>query len=312
MKIALLFPGQGSQFTGMCKSLLKQYSYLMEYFRQANEVLGFDLLKLCLDGPDDQLNRTEFSQPAILLNSFCAFQVLQKEYAIRPVVLAGHSLGEISALCCSGAIAFPDALRIVRRRGQLMQEAAGIGTGAMIAVNGFLLPEIEHLLLTEESLTGKVVISNINSPSQIVLSGEKAAVEMAGGKLARMGATIVPLRVSAPFHSPMMRPAALAFENELMAYQFSELTIPVISNVTNKPYQSAADIIPLLVRQIVSPVNWVKTISYLGRSCSQLTIELPPGKILTKLSIGTESKLRQVAFDEVSELLKVTAEGSTN
>lgn len=301
MKIALLFPGQGSQFTGMCRSLINDFPYVKRYFDEANELLGFDILKLCLNGPEEKLNLTVNAQPCILLNSYCAFQVLRQEYKIKPFLLAGHSLGEISALCCSGAITFKDALMIVRKRGQLMQEAAGLGAGAMTAINGLSVSEVETIIVSTGS-KGYAVISNINSEVQVVVSGEKEAVNKVGAEAKGLGAVTIPLKVSAPFHSPMMKPAAMAFEKELNIYNYSKLNYPVISNVRSKPYLNEKEIIPLLVDQITSPVNWHKISSYLSRAGVVVTLELPPGKTLTKLSASKADKISHFTFDQSGEL----------
>jgi [acyl-carrier-protein] S-malonyltransferase len=301
MKIAILLPGQGSQFTGMAKSLLVDFPYVKRYFEEANDLLGFDILNLCLNGPEEELSLTINAQPAILLNSFCAFQILRQEYDFKPFLLAGHSLGEISALCCSEAIAFEDAIRIVQKRGLLMQEASAVGAGAMIAINGLYIQEVQDVI----DITGlqkSAVISNINSESQIVVSGEREAVNKVGSEAKGLGALIIPLKVSAPFHSPMMKPAAIAFEKELNCYHYSKLIYPVISNVTCKPYGSENEIVPLLVDQITSPVNWLKISSYMCRTGAEATLELPPGKTLTKFSATKKDKLAHFTFNQFREL----------
>jgi [acyl-carrier-protein] S-malonyltransferase len=301
MKISLLLPGQGSQFAGMAKSLLGDFPYVKRYFEEANELLGFDIMNLCLNGPEEELNLTVNAQPAILLNSFCAFQILRLEYDFKPFIMAGHSLGEISALCCSGAIAFADAIRIVQKRGLLMQEASAVGAGAMIAINGLSFLEVEAVIAAS-NLQKSAVISNVNSESQIVVSGEREAVTFIGSEAKGLGALIIPLKVSAPFHSPMMRPAAIAFEKELNCYHYSKLIFPVISNVTCKPYRSENEIVPLLVDQITSPVNWMKISTYMGMTGVEATLELPPGKTLTKLSTTKGDKLSHFTFDQFREL----------
>jgi len=301
MKIALLFPGQGSQYKGMCRSLVNDFPYVKKYFDEANELLRFDMLKLCLNGPEEELNLTVNAQPCILLNSYCAFQVLRQEHDIKPFLLAGHSLGEISALCCSGAIAFKDAIKIVRKRGQLMQDASGLGTGAMIAINGLSVNEIETIIASTGS-QGFAVISNINSEIQIVVSGERDSVYKVGLEAKGLGAVTIPLKVSAPFHSPMMKPAAIAFEKELSLYNYSRLNYPVISNVRSKPYRNENEIIPLLVDQVTSAVNWHRISSYLSRAGVDATLELPPGKTMTKLSASKTDKISHFAFDQFSEL----------
>jgi [acyl-carrier-protein] S-malonyltransferase len=284
----------------MCSSLLNEYTYIRKYFDEANNLLGFDILDLCLNGPEEELNLTANAQPAILLLSYCAFQVLLKEYNIQPFLLAGHSLGEISALCCSGAIRFEDALKIVRKRGELMQSASGTGKGAMIAVNGLMITQVETLLKSLE-YPPEVVISNINSETQLVISGEKDAVEEIGIEAKKMGAVTIPLKVSAPFHSPMMKAAAIELQKVLSNYSYSKLNYPVISNVTSKPYKNENEIIPLLVDQVTAPVDWFKISSYIRRTPVDFTLELPPGKTLTKLSGIKGDRLDHYTFKQIKE-----------
>lgn len=301
LKIVLLFPGQGAQYPGMCKSLLEDYPFVKKYFDEVSEVLEFDILDLCLNGPAEKLNLTANAQPSILLISYCAFQILRHEYDFKPFLLAGHSLGEISALCCSGAIEFKDAIKIVKKRGEIMQNAASSGAGAMTAINGLSINQVETLLASS-GLQKDVVISNINSETQIVISGENTAVQAISLESNKLGAVTIPLKVSAPFHSPMMRPAAKELEKELRLYKYSKLNYPVISNVKSKPYSNENEIIPLLVEQVTAPVNWLNISSYIKRTSANLTLELPPGKTLTKLSKMKGDKQKHYLFNQVKEL----------
>ncbi|HEX2867282.1 MAG TPA: ACP S-malonyltransferase [Ignavibacteriales bacterium] len=310
MHFAFLFPGQGSQFPGMGANYLKEFPYIREYFLEASEILHFDIMNLCLNGPESQLNLTQNAQPSILVLSYCSFQILQKETDFRPFIMAGHSLGEISALCCAGAISFTDAVAIVRKRGELMQLAVKNGNGAMTALNGLPIEEVEKLCALEKP-GGCAVISNINSERQIVVSGLKESVEAIGNKARLMGAVTIPLRVSAPFHSPLMKPAAEGLEDELNKYKFRALAYPVISNLTCKPYLDENDIIPLLTGQVTSEVNWLKIMSYIGKTCVDITLELPPKKTLTKLFQLTQSKIKNYSFDQLEEL-KTTLNGVIN
>jgi [acyl-carrier-protein] S-malonyltransferase len=299
--IAFVFPGQGSQYPGMGANYLREFPYIKEFFLQANEVLDFDILNLCVNGPEDKLNLTAIAQPSILILSYCGFQILQKESDIKPFLMAGHSLGELSALCCSGAISFPDAVRIVRKRGELMQQAVSGGNGAMLAVNGLSLSEVQKLCTSDLS-HGKAVISNINSQSQIVISGEKESIEAIGNQARLLGAITIPLRVSAPFHSPFMNPAAIGLESELNNYTYSQLQYPVISNVTCKPYMDENEIIPLLTQQVTTVVNWLKIMEYIRRTSVDVTLELPPKKTLTKLFQSQKSAISSYAFEQWKEI----------
>jgi [acyl-carrier-protein] S-malonyltransferase len=280
---------------------LREFPYIKEIFFEANEILHFDILDLCLNGPEEKLNLTANAQPAILTLSYCAFQILQRETEIRPFLMAGHSLGEISALCCSGAISLPDAVRIVRKRGELMQLAISGGTGAMYAINGLSIDDVEKLC-GSEIYKGKAVISNINSSNQIVISGEREAVEAIGNEARQLGAITIPLKVSAPFHSPLMKPAAIELETELSNYSFSRLKYPVISNVTCKPYMDENEIIPLLTEQVTSVVNWLRIMEYIKQTSVDITIELPPKKTLTKLFQSQKSKITNYTFDQIEEI----------
>ena len=301
MHFAFLFPGQGSQFPGMGGDLIREFPYIKEIFLEANDVLNFNILDLCLKGAEDKLNLTENAQPCILILSYCAFKILQKETDIKPFVMAGHSLGEISALCCSSAINFPDAVRIVRKRGELMQNAVNKESGAMFAINGLSIDEVQELCNSEVS-TGKAVISNINSADQIVISGEKKSVEAVGNQAKKLGAITIPLKVSAPFHSPLMKPAATGLEAELNHYAFSKLKYPVISNVTCKPYMDENEIIPLLTEQVTTKVNWLKIMEYICKTSVNITLELPPKKILTKFFKGYKSTITSFTFDQLEEI----------
>lgn len=301
MYFAFLFPGQGAQHPQMGANYLQEFPYIKEFYLEANEFLNFDILDLCLNGTEDKLNLTINAQPAILILSYCAFQILQNELGLKPYLMAGHSLGEISALCCSGAISFPDAVRIVRKRGELMQQAVSEGNGAMIALNGISISEVQKLCSSGLS-NGKAVISNINSLNQIVISGQKENVKAVGDQAGLSGAVIFPLKVSAPFHSPLMKPAAISFETELNNYTFSKLKYPVISNVTCKPYMDENEIIPRLTEQVTTIVNWQKIMEYISRTSVNITLEMPPKKTLTGFFKSYKSAITSYSFDQLEEI----------
>ncbi|MFH0733034.1 MAG: ACP S-malonyltransferase [bacterium] len=298
MHFAFLFPGQGTQYSGMGANYLQEFPYIREYYLEANEILKFDILDLCLNGPEEKLNLTANAQPAILINSFCAFKILQKETGIEPLLMAGHSLGEISALCCSGAISFCDALKIVKKRGELMQLAVSAGNGAMIAINGLTISQVQQLCTNKS----QAVISNINSSNQIVISGERESVGNIGEQAKKLGAITIPLKVSAPFHSPLMKSAAIGLEHELNNYNFSSLKYPVLSNVTCKPYLSQYEIIPLLTEQVTTVVNWLKIMEYIRKTRVNTAIELPPKKTLTRIFQSIKSDINCYSFDQLEKL----------
>lgn len=282
-KLAFLFPGQGAQYIGMGSKLCENFSVAGQVFDEANEALDFDLKKLCLRGSMDELTKTENTQPAILTASVAAFKVYMQEIGIKPDYTAGHSLGELSALCCAGGIQFADAVRLVRQRGRLMQQAVPEGIGSMAAVSGVEKEIIEKECFLVSKEGNIVVVSNYNSLEQIVISGHVKAVNAVGEQLKSMGARVVYLKVSAPFHSPLMQPASDSFREELKKYNFCEMEWPVISNVTAKPYPGKEQIIDYLSVQITNPVKWQSTIEYLKNSGINKAVEMGPKAVLKNL-----------------------------
>ncbi|WP_024833508.1 ACP S-malonyltransferase [Ruminiclostridium josui] len=282
-KLAFLFPGQGAQYIGMGSKLCENFSVAEQVFDEANEALGFDLKKLCFQGSMEDLTKTENTQPAILTASVAAFRVYMKEIGIKPDYTAGHSLGELSALCCAGGIDFTDAVKLVKQRGRLMQEAVPEGMGSMAAVSGVEKEVIEKECSRVSKEGSIVVVSNYNSLEQIVISGHVKAVNDVGEQLKSMGARVVYLKVSAPFHSPLMQSAADKFRDELEKYNFYHMEWPVISNVTAKPYPGKEQIVDYLSLQITSPVNWQSTIEYLQNSGINKAVEMGPKTVLKNL-----------------------------
>jgi len=312
-KLALLFPGQGSQYVKMGKALFEQFDSAREVFEEANDVLGFDLKTLCFEGDMDELTKTQNAQPAILTSSVAAFRVYMEQVGINPVCAGGHSLGEYSALVCSGALRFTDAVKIVRQRGIFMQEAAAQGTGAMAAIGG-LDKEVIEAECKKISVDGhEVVVSNYNSPSQTVISGHKEAVEKAGQKFKDIGGTVTPLKVSAPFHSPLMQSAAAKLKDELLKYTFSDFKFPVVSNVTALPYEGSHKIIENLTTQIVSPVQWVASMQYIEKLGVNVAVEIGPQTVLRNLMKKNASEIKAYSYDkseDVEALLKAVKEQS--
>lgn len=281
--VALLFPGQGSQAAGMGKSLARQFPVAASTFAEADEALGMSLSTLCFEGPDDDLKLTTNAQPAIVATSIAALRVLQQETGVQPTVVAGHSLGEYSALVAAGALTLADAVRIVRERGRLMQEAVPVGVGAMAAI--FNLSADDVLQVCREAAQGEVVSpANLNGGGQIVVAGHTDAVRRAMTVAKARGAKrAVELAVSAPFHCALMSPAAEGLARVLEAIAISPLIVPVIANVTAEVNQDPTRVKDLLVQQVTAPVRWEESMLKLKSLGCAAAIEVGPGKVLAGL-----------------------------
>ncbi|MFC9774197.1 ACP S-malonyltransferase [Paenibacillus chitinolyticus] len=299
-KHAIWFPGQGSQRVGMGKTLSERHAVVKATMEEANEALGMRLDSLMYEGPITELTRTDNAQPAILALGVAMYRVYSREWGYLPAMAAGHSLGEITALTCAGAITFPDALRLVRRRGELMQGAAAAGIGAMAAVNG-PSPDVVAKVCLEISAgctdgSRIVVVSNMNSERQTVISGHKEAVHEASERLSAHGAAVIPLQVSAPFHSPLMAPAAAQFAEVLSRFSFGEMDFPVVSSLTGLPYGDTAEIAGMLARGLTDPVNWPAVLAFQKSIGVAAAVELGPGNVLKRLA--PSDALRVFAFDD--------------
>ncbi|MEG1727791.1 MAG: ACP S-malonyltransferase [Acidaminococcaceae bacterium] len=281
-KIAFVFPGQGSQTVGMMKEFYDNYTVARDVFKEADEALGFSITDMCFKGPEDQLRLTFNTQPAILTASIAAAAVLQ-EQGLKPAMAAGHSLGEYSALVVAGAVKFADAVRIVRKRGQFMQEAVPVGEGTMAAVLGLESEKIVEICASIEAETGKAVQAvNFNCPGQVVIAGAVEAVEKAIISLKAAGAKrAIILPVSAPFHSSLMQPASVRLAEELAQVTFQDAQIPVIANVTAQAVTSADTIKQLLIAQAAKPVLWETSVNYMVAQGATSFVEVGPGKVLT-------------------------------
>lgn len=281
MKTAFLFPGQGSQKVGMVQDLFENYDSVKALIKEADETLGFSISKMMFEGPDTELMKTEFTQPAILTASAAVWQVL-KEHGLTPDIAAGHSLGEYSALVAAGAISFADAVHTVHLRGRFMQEAVPLGEGGMAAVIGSN-PETIVKVCSEVSTEDLPVQAvNFNCPGQVVIAGATAAVEKACEALKEAGARrAIMLKVSAPFHSTLMEPAALRLKEVLDKIDIHDTAIPVVANVNAKEETKADEIRKNLVDQAAHPVHWEESIRNMVAGGVDMTVEAGPGTVLT-------------------------------
>jgi [acyl-carrier-protein] S-malonyltransferase len=278
MKTAFLFPGQGSQYVGMGKDFYERFDISKEIFETADkEITDIKISDICFNGPQETLKLTENAQPAILTTSFAIFKVVQD--IIKPDIVTGHSLGEYSALVAAGSISFSDAVKVVRKRGEFMKES---GNGTMAAILNLSKEKVEEIC-KEGSKIGLVTPSNFNSPDQIVVSGEKAAVDKVCILAKESGGRAIPLAVSGPFHSPLMKSASDKLENELAKVQIVNPQISFIANVTADYVRDGDTIKNLLVKQVVSPVLWEDTVYRMINDGVDLFIEVGPGKVLSGL-----------------------------
>ena len=283
MKIAFVFPGQGSQFVGMGKDFYDHYSEARNLFEEANEILQYDISRICFNGPEDTLRLTENTQPALLIHSIMALKIL-RENGINSVLAAGHSLGEFSALVAAGALKFQDAVRLVNLRGKFMQEAVPVGIGSMAAIIGLPIEKIQELCERVSSNSNLVQPANLNSPIQTVIAGHTECVELVSKDALAAGAKkTVMLPVSAPFHSALMKPAEIKLQKELENTKFYDLSFPVINNIEAKPITVGTDARESLVKQVCSAVRWSETMQCIVDHEIDTVVELGSGKVLSGL-----------------------------
>ena len=301
-KFAMVFPGQGSQTVGMLKDLADNYPIVKSTFAEASEVLGYDLWALIQTGPAEELNKTWQTQPALLASSVAIYRVWQSENGPEPDFMAGHSLGEYSALVCAGVVDFKDAIKLVELRGKLMQEAVPNGTGAMYAIIGLDNDSIR--LACEQAAQGQVVAPvNFNSPGQVVIAGNKEAVERAGALCKEAGAKrALPLAVSVPSHCSLMKPAADKLASTLNSITFNAPKFAVINNVDVKVESAADNIKAALVAQLYSPVRWTETVEEMANQGVTLLVEMGPGKVLTGLTKRIVDTLSGCAVNDKASL----------
>lgn len=300
--IAFIFPGQGSQHPGMGKDLAEKFPAAKQVFEEADAALGFALSELCFNGPAEDLQLTENTQPAILTVSIAALRAMQSEGVPMPDFVAGHSLGEYSALVAAGALSLGDAVRTVRARGRYMQEAVPVGTGAMAAILGSNLSVVKAAC--EEASQGEVCSpANINSPSQIVIAGSAGAIDRAIVILKERGAKrAMKLNVSAPFHCAMMKPAQDRLEQDLEALPFRDLEIPLVTNVDAATEASGDKVRQSLVRQVSQPVRWLESVEFLMTQGVKTFVEIGPGKVLSGLVRQIDREARCVNVEDEASL----------
>lgn len=303
-KVAFVFPGQGSQFAGMGKSLAEAFPVARQVFEEADEALGFSLSNLCFEGPDELLKLTENQQPALVAVSTAAFRVL-RERGIQPDFVAGHSLGEYSALVAAGCLSFADAVRLVRKRGQYMQEAVPPGVGAMAAL--LQLPEGKLDAILGEAAQGEVVsAANLNSPGQIVIAGHAGAVKRAAELAKAAGAKrALMLPVSAPFHCLLMTPAQQRLKLDLDATEFRDLAMPLINNWQAREIRSGGEARDGLYQQVPNPVRWSESVRKMAELGATRFVEVGPGSVLTGLLRNIDPSLDGKKFGEADDLSRV-------
>lgn len=306
-RIACVFPGQGSQCIGMAKEFHDAYAPAKEVFQEASDILNINIAKLCFKGPTAILNLTQNTQPAILTASVAILKSIEQEISLKPSFLAGHSLGEYTALVMSGAIDFKDAVRLVALRGRFMQDAVPQGIGAMAAIIGLAGDVVERICINVSSENSIVVPANFNSPEQTVISGHKEAVEKASveakEKKAKM---VIPLPVSVPSHSPLMKPAAEKLSKELALIEISHLNIPVITNVEAEPLLSKEKVRGLLEKQLYSPVRWVESVKRMKQEGIDTIVEIGPGRVLTGLIKRIDSSIKTLNIEKLVDLKQFT------
>jgi len=309
MKFAYVFPGQGSQSVGMMAELAEEYPVVTDLFSKASDVLGYDLWKVVQQGPAEKLNKTQVTQPAMLTAGVAVYEILKSKFDEAPAMMAGHSLGEYTALVCAGSIAFEDAVKLVAERGRLMQEAVPDGVGAMAAILGLEDAVIKDICKTASDDNFAVQAVNFNSPGQVVIAGNIQAVETAMAIAKDAGARrALKLPVSVPSHSNLMEDAAKKLAEYLKNVKIKKSEVPVLQNVAARAHAKPADIKKGLVKQLHNPVLWVDTVNNLIADGTEATIECGPGKVLLGLNKRINKDIAHYSINDVASLNQVLEE----
>ncbi len=302
-RVVFVFPGQGSQYVGMGRDLAQNFREARMVFEEASDSAHLDLLRLCAEGPEEELNRTEMTQPALLTVSMAALRVLISETGIRPQWVAGHSLGEYSAVTAGEGMCLSDAAGLVRQRGRFMQEAVPEGEGGMAAILGLDADRVRELCDTVE---GQVVPANLNCPGQVVISGEKCAVEEAMERAREAGAKrTVLLPVSVPSHSPLMESAARRLREVLEKTPIRDLAVPLVNNVDARPVRSSEEVLDGLVRQLTAPLRWEEGIRAMLEDGMDTVIEIGPGRVLSGLIRRIDRKMTLLNIENTDSFKKL-------
>ena len=308
---ALIFPGQGSQIVGMGKEFFNNFSFVKKIFQEADDKLKTNISKIILDGPADKLQLTENTQPAILVVSYSIFETIKNEFNFginNFKYFAGHSLGEYSALVCSNALEFQDALFLLYQRGKAMQSAVPVGRGSMLAVLGSKIENIENEIKNLKLDSDVCEIANDNADGQVIVSGDKKSVDLLKSNLQQKKIKSIPLKVSAPFHCSLMRPAAEKMKNKILSTKFKEPALEIVCNVTAKPEKNAETIKKLLIEQIYSSVKWRESMIHVNESGVSNFIEIGPGKVLSGMIKRTIKDSNCFSINSIADIKKLLDE----
>ena len=306
---SVIFPGQGSQSIGMGKEFHEKYDLVKDLFSRANKALGFDITKIILEGPDEKINLTENTQPAIFIVSFAIYSVIIKEFNINlsnGKYFAGHSLGEYSALTCAGALKFEDTVKLLNERGKSMQSAVPLGEGGMLAILGQTISEIENIILSNDDFKLSCQIANDNSPGQVVVSGKLKIIKNLQEILKSQKIKSVILPVSAPFHSFMMKKSTEIMTPLINNNHFNKPRPKIISNVTSEEVDDAGELKSLLIKQIESRVRWRESINYMVKNNVSKFIEIGPGKVLCGLLKRIDKNLKAVSINSIEDIKQIS------